>query len=117
MPILVQGQVQKDENAVKILAETVIPMDKAEETWTAAIHLKLDITRTERSSLAKLHTIFKKHPGSCQAFVHLYDPEKTETIVELPERMRLKASASLIREVNGFLGYNAIEYRVPRERR
>ena len=109
MPILVQGQVQKDENAVKILAETVIPLDKAEETWTAAVHLKLDVTRMEGSSLTKLHDIFKKHPGTCQAFVHLEDPEKTETIIELPEHMKLKASASLIREINGFLGYNAIE--------
>ncbi len=109
MPILVQGQIQRDENAVKVLAETIIPMDKAEETWTAAVHLSLDMTRTERKLLCRLHDIFKRYPGTCRAYVHLKDPEKTETIIELPETLALKASASLIREVNGFLGYNAIE--------
>jgi len=109
MPILVQGQVQRDENAVKILAETIIPMDKAEETWTAAVHLNLVVTQTETASLSRIYNIFKKHPGSCRTFVHLKDPDKTETVIELPESLTLKASASLIREVNGFLGYNAIE--------
>ncbi len=109
MPILVQGQVQRDENSVKILAETVIPMEKAEETWTAAVHLSLDVNRTDRDALSRLHDIFKRHPGTCRAYVHLEDPEKTETIIELPEALTLKASASLIREVNGYLGYNALE--------
>jgi len=109
MPVLVQGQVQRDENAIKILADTIIPMDKAEETWTAAVHLSLDVTRTERDLLPRLYDIFKKHPGTCRTYIHLRDPEKTETIIELPETMTLKASATLIREVNGFLGYNAIE--------
>ena len=45
--VLIQGQVQKDEQSVKILAEKVVPMDKAEETWTASIHLNLEISRTD----------------------------------------------------------------------
>jgi len=109
IPILVQGQVQRDENSVKVLAETIIPMERAEETWTAAVHLNLDVTRIETDSLSRISTIFKNHPGSCRAFVHLRDPEKTETVIELPESLTLKADAALIREINGFLGYNAIE--------
>jgi DNA polymerase-3 subunit alpha len=107
--ILVQGHVQRDENAVKILADTVIPMDKAEEMWTASVHLTLDVSRTETSSLSRLHDILKKHPGSCPAYVHLHDPDRTETIIALPDHLKLKAGASLTREVNGFFGYNAVE--------
>ncbi len=108
-PILVQGQLQRDENAVKILADTIIPIDKAEETWTAAVHVRLDIHDTERAVLSTLHDIFKRYPGSCNAFVHLNDPEKTETIIALPENLKIKAGAALIREVNGLLGYHAVE--------
>ncbi|MBW1993921.1 MAG: DNA polymerase III subunit alpha, partial [Deltaproteobacteria bacterium] len=108
-PILIQGQVQKDENAVKILTDTVIPMEKAEEIWTAAVHLTLDVRRTEKSVLSKIHDILKRHPGSCPAYVHLQDPDRTETIIALPDRLKLKAGASLTREINGFLGYKAIE--------
>jgi DNA polymerase-3 subunit alpha len=108
-PILVQGQLQKDENSVKILADTVIPMDKAEETWTASIHFNLDITRTQRELFVKLKEILKKHPGSCRAYVHLLNPDQTETVIALSNSMKLRVGLPLTRAVNRFLGYNAVE--------
>lgn len=108
-PIFIQGQVQKDENSVKILADTVIPMDQAEETWTAYIYINIDITRTEKDMLVNLYEILKKHPGSCQAYLKLRLSGKTETIMALPETVKLKAGSSLAREVKGFLGYDAVE--------
>jgi DNA polymerase-3 subunit alpha len=108
-PILIQGQLQKDENSVKILADTIIPIDKAEETWTASVHFNLDITRTQRELLVKLKEILKSHPGSCRAYIHLLNPDKTETIVELSTSIKLRAGLPLTREVNRFLGYNAVE--------
>jgi len=108
-PILIQGRVQGDENSVKLLAETIIPIDKAEETWTAHIHFNLDINRTGKELLLKLNELLIKHPGTCSAYIHLISPEKTETIIALPETMKLKAGSSLAREVDDFLGYNAVE--------
>jgi len=108
-PILIQGQLQKDENSVKILADTIIPINKAEETWTASVHFNLDITRTQRELLVNLKEIFKRHPGSCRAYIHLLNPDKTETIIALSNSMKLRAGLALTREVNRFLGYNAVE--------
>ena len=108
-PIVLQGQVQKDENSVKILVDSLIPIDKAEETWTASIHFNLDITKIQRERLVKLYDIVSKHPGLCLAYIHLRDPDKTETIIALPDTMKLKAGSALTREVNRFLGYNAVE--------
>ena len=108
-PVLVQGQLQKDENSAKILADNIITIDKAEETWTASVHFNLDATRTDRKLLAKLSDILKNHPGSCQAYVHLVNPDKTETVIALSESVKLKVSSALTREVNGLLGYRAVE--------
>ncbi|MEA3417470.1 MAG: DNA polymerase III subunit alpha [Thermodesulfobacteriota bacterium] len=108
-PVVLQGQVQKDENSAKILVDSLIPIDKAEETWTASINFNLDITKIQREKLIKLYAIAKKHPGLCLAYIHLRDPDKTETIIALPDTMKLKAGSALIREVNRFLGYNAVE--------
>jgi len=107
--VLIQGQVQKDEQSVKILAEKVVAMDKAEETWTASIHFNLEISDTDREVLAKLHELLKKHPGGCRAYLHLRSPENTDAIVALPDSLKLKAGGALTREVNELLGYNAIE--------
>jgi len=109
VPILVQGQLQKDENSAKILAEKIIPINKVEETWTASIHFNLDATRTDRQLLAKLSEILKKHPGTCPAYIHLMNPDKTETVISLPESNKLKAGLALTREVKDLLGYHAVE--------
>ena len=107
--ILVRGHLQKDENSVKILADTLIPMDKAEETWSTSIHFNLDITRTDKALLEQLKGIFSRYPGSCRGYVHLLNPEKTDTTIALSDAMKLKAGSSLIREVNRLLGYSAAE--------
>ena len=107
--ILVRGLLQKDENSAKLLADSVIAIDKAEETWTTSIHFNLDITRTEKNLLEELNAVIKRHPGSCPAFIHLRSPEKTETIIALPNDIKVKAGASLIKEVNRLVGYPAAE--------
>jgi DNA polymerase-3 subunit alpha len=110
-PVLVQGQVQKDEKSVKILADTIIPIAKAEETWAASVHFNLEISQTDRERLENLHDILKRHSGLCPAFLHLRSPDNTESIIALPDGFKLKAGGPLTREVNGFLGYQAVETR------
>ncbi|MBW1819847.1 MAG: DNA polymerase III subunit alpha, partial [Deltaproteobacteria bacterium] len=108
-PILVEGLLQKDEKSLKILADTVIPVDKAEETWTASIHLALESSHTDRTTLQELHRIFKRNPGNCKAFIHLRSPDRIETVVALSEGLKLKAGPSLKREIRDLLGYDAVE--------
>ncbi|RZB30576.1 MAG: DNA polymerase III subunit alpha [Desulfobacteraceae bacterium Eth-SRB1] len=108
-PVLVQGRIQKDENSAKILVDTLMPLDKAEEKLTAGIHFNLDITRTNKESLLKLYDILKKHPGLCMAHIHLCEPEKTEILIALPDTIKVKAGPALTREVNELFGYNVVE--------
>jgi DNA polymerase-3 subunit alpha len=107
--ILVDGQIQKDENSINLLSNHIVPIQKAEENWTVSIHIKLDITTTNREQLETLHGVLKKHPGACQAHIHIQDPEKTEAVIALPEYLQLQPRASLRKEVNACLGYQAYE--------
>jgi DNA polymerase-3 subunit alpha len=110
-PVLIQGQLQKDEKSVKILVETVVPIDKAEETWAASVHFNLEMSRTDRAGLENLHAILQRHPGACPAFVHLRSADNTDSIIALPDALKLKAGSALIRDVDQFLGYRAVETR------
>jgi DNA polymerase-3 subunit alpha len=105
----VQGRLQKDDQSVKLIADSIIAMDRAEEQWTASIHFHLDVTRTDRVMLLELQQTLAHHPGGCRAFIHLRDPQGAETVIALPEQLRLQAGATLTRAVNGLLGYAAVE--------
>ncbi|MDM8535984.1 DNA polymerase III subunit alpha [Desulfobacterales bacterium HSG17] len=108
-PVIIEGQLQKNEKNVNILADKIISIDKAEETWSASVHINLDITKTDRDMLIKLKEIFDNHQGNCPGYIHLLDPEKTETIISLSENIQLAAGEKLNCEVNAILGYSAVE--------
>jgi DNA polymerase-3 subunit alpha len=110
-PVLVHGQLQRDEQSVKIVAETLIPIEKAEETWTASVHLNLELARSSRETLAELHAILRRHPGGCRGYLHLRSPDNTDAVIALPDSLNLKAGEPLQRDVNEFLGYRAVETR------
>ncbi|MBI5578822.1 MAG: DNA polymerase III subunit alpha [Deltaproteobacteria bacterium] len=109
--LLVQGQVQKDEQSVKLIADTLIPLAKAEETWTASVHVNLELNRTNRQQLLQLRDVLQRYPGSCKTYLHLRSLGHTEAVIELPEGIHLKAGAALRREVSEVLGDNALETR------
>jgi DNA polymerase-3 subunit alpha len=106
--VIVQGRIQKDEKSLKVLAETLVPLEKAEEIWTAEIHFNIDVTVSGRESLLKLKGIFMNHPGVTKGFIHLRNPGKTDVVIALPDNMKLKPGIPLAKEVNELLGYGAV---------
>jgi hypothetical protein len=104
-----QGRTQKDENSVKILVDTLVPMDKAEETWITSINFHLDITRTKKEMIVKFYDTVKKYPGLCPAYINLRDPGKAEAVVALPDTMKIRPDPKLAAEVNELFGYKAVE--------
>jgi DNA polymerase-3 subunit alpha len=109
--VLVQGQVQKDEQSVKLLADTLIPLEKAEEAWTASVHVNLDASRADREVLLGLREVLQRHLGPCKAYLHLLLPSRAEAVVELPAGFNVKAGPALRREIRELLGYPAVETR------
>jgi DNA polymerase-3 subunit alpha len=107
--IFVEGRVTRDENSVKILGDSVIPIEKAEETWTTSVRLNLDMTSLDREMLERLYDILQKHKGTSSAYLHLRMPQRTETVIALPDHMKLRAGRALTEAINGFLGYGAVE--------
>ncbi len=107
-PVLVQGQAQKEENAVRVVAEKIVAMDQAEETWAASVHITLDSALVAVDTLERLHQLLRRHRGSCRTFLHLINGRQSETVIAA-EDMALKAGAALDREVHALLGYAAVK--------
>ena len=107
--VIIQGEAKKEENSVKILAENIVPIDLAEETWAASININVNVEKTDKDIFPQLKNILKKQPGSSKVIVNLLIPGKSVTQLELQDDYKLKVDKPLIREINAFLGYNAVE--------
>jgi len=108
LPILVQGKLQKNEKSIKLVADSIVPIDKAEEEWTASIHITVDAGNSNQEMLKNLNRMLYKYPGNCPVFLHMIISKKTETIIALSDKMKVKAGTELAREITALLGYNAI---------
>jgi DNA polymerase-3 subunit alpha len=106
---MVQGAVQKDDTAVKILAETLIPLEKAEETWAATLHVSIDLSRVQRETLLRLRDVLSSHPGACPAILRLNSPDHTRIVISLPDQLKVKAGSKLKRDIDVLLGYPAVQ--------
>lgn len=105
--VFVQGTVQRDENAVKVVADSLIAIERVAEEWTANVCIDLDAARTAKEKLVELSEILKRYPGSCSTFLNLRMPGRTEVVISLPASIRVQTCEALVREVNGTLGYTA----------
>jgi DNA polymerase-3 subunit alpha len=103
-PVMVEGRVQKDENTVKVVADSLVPLDKAEEKWAAAVHFVMDADQVSRPQLEGFKAVIAKHPGDCPAYVHLRIAGTMEAVIALPENLSLKASGALRQDAALFAG-------------
>lgn len=111
-PIFLRGELQKEEKNVKILVDkdpnAFIPMEKAEELWTATIHVHMDVETVNRDTFLELKQIFNSYKGDCKAFLHLVMEQKTETVIAVEENLGIKSCQALNRDVSALLGPNTL---------
>ena len=110
-PVILEGEVQKRENSVKLLAEKIIPMDQAKQEWTASIIMNMDLSKqlSSDNTLDKLKTIVDRYPGTCTSFINIIIPDGSLVVLELSEENSLSPDAALFKEVNSLLGPGSIE--------
>jgi DNA polymerase III subunit alpha len=108
-PIFIQGKLQKDEKANKIIAEQIVPFDEAETRWTTTVFINLDLDRVTDRALSELNEILVNHPGSCPGVLKLLHPNKSEILMELPKELSIKADSALQKEIRAMFGRNAWE--------
>ena len=109
--VLVQGTAQVDEKGVKIIADALIPMDQADETWTVEVRLMVNSQMTDRDTLARVHRALQRYPGSCKGFVHICLDDQTEAVIAMADDMRIRYCDAMVREVNAIFGYDAVQSR------
>ena len=52
----------------------------------------------------------KRHRGPCAAWLHLVTSPKVETVIELPEEIRVAATDRIVHDVEKLFGYNVVTF-------
>jgi len=109
-PLLVKGSVDVGEDACKILVNEVLSLKDVQERMTTLVHFRLTTPGLEERQLRALKEIMARYRGECEALIHLVVPNRSETVISLPEDLRLQASDEMMDDVEKLFGYNVVTF-------
>ena len=105
-PLLVTGTVSTEEenDTVKILASSIIPLADAEKRGPRVTHLTLNISDITAQHLHRLKKVLLSYPGDCQTMLHLRIPHTSETVLSLGNEFSVNPSPQFVSELKTIFG-------------
>jgi DNA polymerase-3 subunit alpha len=110
-PLLIKGKLSIDidnENNNKIIANEILPLEKACELINPDVHIKCLINKINLQEIEKIKNILANNPGKSKVFFHLLIPDKDETVIRFGESFQAGASQLFINEIESVVGKNSV---------
>ncbi len=108
VPIYIKGQVDHNDDSVKILAREIVSLEEVRMKRTREVHLSVEKELMNPKAFEELKGILNKYPGSIPTYLHLLEPNKKETVLALPPDLEVELSDGFIHEVQKMLGGSAL---------
>jgi DNA polymerase-3 subunit alpha len=110
-PVVVTGGLDVGSDRCQIISETVVQLEAARAEAIKQVHVHVPLAQVGREELERLRSVLAEHPGPCEAFLHLMRPDATETILALPQTIRVAANAEVLDAVERVLGAGVLSFR------
>jgi DNA polymerase III subunit alpha len=105
-PIFVKGRMEVGEERIQIFANEILPLAQEVSKGRAngngkgnghhdRVHLYVRETEISSEELVQLRQTLLDHSGSCAVSLHLVAAEKGETVIELPDQVRIASTPEL----------------------
>jgi DNA polymerase-3 subunit alpha len=109
-PLLVTGNLDVGEETVKLMVTEVLSLREVKERLTRKVHFRLTTPGLDEEQLRALKEIMVRHRGGCEAVIHLVIPNRSETVIGLPEAMKVTASDEIMDDTEKLFGYNVVTF-------
>ncbi len=110
--VILEGEVQKNENMVKLIANKIIPIEQASNEWTNGILIQVDASKNTEQNLEDLKAIIEMYPGDCMACLKIsIDQEKPPVLLKLSDEYTTCSDPLFFAQVEKLMGENSIETR------
>ncbi len=109
-PLLVKGVVDVGEDTNKILVNEILSLKEVKERLTRFVHFRLTTPGLDERQLRDLREIVARYRGSCEGLIHLVIPNRSETVIRLPESLRIQACDEMMDDVEKLFGYNVVTF-------
>ncbi len=109
-PLLVSGSLDIGEETCKLMATEIISLREMQERQTSKVHFRLTSPGLDEDQLISLRSILGRYPGKCEPLIHLVIPNRSETLVTVPESLRVAACDEIMEDTEKLFGYNVVTF-------
>ncbi len=109
--VILEAEVQKKDNGIKLLAEKIVPVEQAGEEWNNGILIAVNADRFGTDVLSQLKPIVQRYPGDCTTCLKIQVQDTPEILVKMGEDYTTCSDPAFFQEVETLLGRGSIETR------
>jgi DNA polymerase-3 subunit alpha len=109
-PLLVSGELDVGEEACKILATEVALLKDVKETLARRVHIRLTTPGLEEMKLRQLKGLIQRYRGNCEVQLHIVIPNRSETVITLPQQLRMAASDEAIADAEALFDFSVMSF-------
>jgi DNA polymerase-3 subunit alpha len=102
-------RVETRRRAAKIIAAKVMPLRELRFAKKSSLHILLDTREATREKLEELRDILLDFRGPCPAYLHLMEPSRRETVLEMSEDFSVRPCSELVEKVDGLFGGTVVQ--------
>ena len=102
-------RVEVRRGGAKIIAAKIMPLRELRFAEKSSVHILLDRRVATREKLEELRDILLDYRGPCPAYLHLMDPSRRETILEMSRDFSVKPCSELVEKVDRLFGCAAVK--------
>jgi len=109
-PLLVSGELDVSEEACKILATEVSLLRDVKETQAKLVHICLTTPGLDELQMRQLKGIVQRYRGHCPVQLHITIPNRSETVIALPDQLKMAATDEAMADAEKVFGYNVMNF-------
>ena len=107
-PVLVKGKVSYRNHAPKILAEKIIPLEKAEEELTSRILIDFTANGLSKELLFSLKELLIREKGKCSVTLKIATSENLLATIDLDQEIKISPCKEILQEIEKLTGEGTV---------
>jgi DNA polymerase-3 subunit alpha len=108
---MVTGRVESDEDRVRLIAESVCPLDQLRERQAEAVQVRVDAAVLDEETVEQLRKTVSAHPGPARLYIEVDHPGIYQLTLRAESALGVRASRELTRALESVVGPNRVRFR------
>jgi DNA polymerase-3 subunit alpha len=109
--VLLTGSVEIAEEQRRLIAETLLPLEQAEEKKAREVVIALTAPGLEPATVERVRDLLKERPGPCPVVIEITQPMHFRAVVRAGTGVKVTPSRDLALAIEGVLGKGAVRFR------